>query len=180
MGNVKRGRFTKATLNTNDNTVTLASICNLKEAMALYLDSDENSHLPQIERIDAYVYTMPLYASLTKNSTLAWAQYKFINKVKEDMQDELSEANYRRYNFDIALKFADKVKEVYPTLGEAITALVENSANYTQFLCFDFGKRNFSVDSEGNLILRDIFCDMEQLRDDTQVFSERLFRKLTS
>lgn len=176
MKTVKTGQFTKATI--DGNKVTLQSICPLKESMAFFLNSEENKHLPTIERIDHLTYVMPYYAPLTSKHTIAWKQYKRLLTALNNRQAEIREGYKKGYNVEIASSIANEIQDEFPLLAEAIRELTYAVSNYTTYLAYDFKKANFSVDGDGNLILRDIYADMRQLIK-REKYTEAKFRELT-
>ena len=180
MTNIKRGRFTKAIIDTENKTVILQSICRLKEAMALWMYRDGNPHLPEIKRIAEYKYVMPLYKNLTKRDKRAWKDFEEITAIKNNYYSEYFRGQRNNFTHDVLLLVANDLQKVNPLLADAFHELINCASNYSGFICMDFSKQNFSVDDNGNLILRDIFCTFEQLHDDTEVYSERKYRQLTS
>lgn len=171
----KRGRFTKAVI--EENTVTLFSLCGIKEALALYLPSGK--HLPEIARKQNYVYVMPYYQPLTAKSKTAWKQYKQLCGLKSKYSNELRKGYRQQYTGDVLCELCSELSN-FPELQEAFDTLLSVASNFASDLVPDFSKSNFSVDSEGNLVLRDIFCSYHQLLDDSFRYSERKFNKYNS
>jgi len=157
---VKTGQFTHCYIHPNYNYVIMHSDDLLKECYSLWLH-EENPHLPEIARIAPYWFIMPKYKNLTKRHKKAYAQYKQLMALSYKMQLTRSKS---RYNYDLIGKFIDVVHtEINETLAEGLQALLDCATNATSNFCFDRKQENYSVDNDGNLILRDIYADLDKV-----------------
>lgn len=157
----KHGQLTHCYL--FDEFVVLNSIDIIKEVIALYMnDRENNPHIPEINRIHSQWYVMPKYQPLTKKHKKAYAQYeKFVELLYnfDTYNDSRGKDNYNE-----CIAFAQIVKtEIDMELGIAVEKLINIAINATGRFIFDVKKVNFSVDSEGNLVLRDILVNLRDI-----------------
>lgn len=154
-----RGAFTRCYRNPNFDYVILYSVDMLKEVYSLWLkqydENGKNKHLPEIERIGQNWYIMPKYRPLSPKYKKAWEQYrKLVNTA----------ANYRfynpGYNYHLHVKFAEQYRNIDENISYAMLTLLNCASNATGELYFDDQQANFSVDNDGNLILRDLYVNM--------------------
>lgn len=151
-----------------DEFVVLNSIDIIKEVIALYMnDRENNPHIPKINRIYSQWYVMPKYQPLTKKHKKAYAQYKkFVELLYnfDAYNDTIYEWRKGIDNYNECIEFAQIVKtEIDMELGIAVEKLLNVAINATGRFIFDVKKVNFSVDSEGNLVLRDILVDLRDV-----------------
>lgn len=154
---VKQGLFTHCYIHPDYDYVILHSDDLIKESMALFFHPDDTTHLPEIKQISNEWYVMPKYQKLTSKHKKAYAQYKLMLKIYR--QSNLFHYG-KHYNYDLMEKYVENVTNIDETLGNAVGELLYAVSNCTSYVTLDvLDKDNFSVDNDGNLILRDIFAD---------------------
>jgi hypothetical protein len=141
-----------------------------KMAVAEWADSD-NPHIPEITKNGEYdtgadygnIYSMPFYNNLNASYKVAWRQFKHIMKVWDSMFWEFRNSPYdKNYEFINRLREAGELPE---SIIDAFESIMNACANYGSEYGFDLGKVNFSVDNDGNLILRDVICNGDAARE---------------
>lgn len=143
-----------------------------KSAISEWTD-ESNPYIPRITVNGDYdngrdygiIYSMPFYNKLTAKHKTAWKQYKYIMQAWYSsvvgMRNNLSE-------YETNCKFIERIQQeaILPeALIEAFESINTACTNYGSDYSFDFGKVNFSVDENGNLILRDIICNATAARN---------------
>lgn len=134
---------------------------------------DHNPHIPNCEFLESESgpykwYQMPLYYPLTAKCKKAWAQFKFLKKAKEDAYDAMTSSLHGSQHAmanDINQEMDNLVKnsDMTPSLKSAIELLVNEAANYGEYL-IEITKKNCAVDSAQNLILLDPLFDWDEVK----------------
>lgn len=171
---IKKGQFTHCYIFNEQPFVVLHSIDILKECQALWMyNHEENPHLPTIKRIHHEWYVMPKYSPLTAKHKTAYAQYKKMVALQYKFDIPF------RSNYYICMKYAQAVKtEIDENVGNALEELLDNGINATDAFCLDLKKVNFSVDENGNLILRDVLADRKCVYPSPVMISSKVLLKI--
>lgn len=128
-----------------------------KEAIALFADQSL-THVPKIRRHEDWkhyqVYSMPFYQRLTKKDhPKAYVQYESLN------------------TWGVAGAFSCYAwlsghTGLSDTLKAALQSLLDAFSNYeSDNLCLEFNKVNLGVDSNGDLVLRDVLFSRGAVRE---------------
>lgn len=162
---VKRGSFTTAYI--FNNLVVLQSNCIIKDCLSHFSNSDKNKYCPDITAIGNNWYIMPRYKALTKKHKKAYEQFQLLcelkNKYDKFLYSQCSQKT--QYNYDVYQKIIAELQTKDEKLANALNYILNIAANGSQYLHFDLQQVNFSVDNDGNLILRDIFADWSGLSE---------------
>lgn len=119
----------------------------------------DNPHLPEIEKLgdvgDSYLYKMRRYSKLTKQHTQAWQDYLKLRRIgkRYDFWQYMSRGSMDYYKYCYDLVNDERLPE---TIKDALENLLDYATNYDYNMMLEFTPRNLSVDSKGNLILRDV------------------------
>lgn len=168
---IKRGFFTK-TFIFEEKEAILLSFCPIKECMSLWMH-EESKHLPEIKRITAYTYKMPVYKSLTKKDRLAYEQYEYILDCASKISTELRTGEKKGDTYSVLFnQFIPLIAEKYPNLASAFGAILDVAIKYSSNIGCDFHQKNFSV-KDGELIIRDPFVIGEYLNEDYRYTDEK-------
>lgn len=147
-------------------------------------DREFSKHYPYIEAVgfiskgneDDYVYRMPYYRRVTASDKIAWHSAQILSKLLDEAwvyANYQARIQYRDLGFtDLSAKAYDcreKLAELVDTtripetLKEAVKFMAERLSDYEEGWCFEFPKRNLSVDEEGNLVLLDVIFNIIEL-----------------
>lgn len=174
---ILKGQFTNCYIWKSKPYIILHSIDILKECMSQWLDFD-NPHIPEIKRIDCQWYIMPKYKPVESNIDA----YKLACEIN-NLQNYCGINFYpkgKRYNYDKMTDFAEVLrKKVSESIADGFLAVLESCTNGTSEFTLDLKMENFSVDNNGNLILRDILARRKDcLGNYPPVMCSRVFRKI--
>lgn len=170
---IKRGFFTKAFVFQKE--TILLSFCPIKECMSLWIH-ERNKHLPEIERIAAYTYKMPVYKTLTKKDKLAYEQYQYILDSCYEILSALQTETKDTYSV-LSSQFIPLIAAKYPNLADAFNAILDVAINYSSNIKCDFHQKNFSV-KDGELVIRDPFVITDYLTEEYK-YTDKKYHYLT-
>jgi hypothetical protein len=152
---IGKGLFTKCYLNDDGKTVTLNSICPIKEIMSLGW-FPEHRLFPKIKRIDTNQYVMDYYPKVSSlKTTLSeydYKLYKTLKHLKNAMIPNRKGNTLSDWTMDMFRRIPDSFSEEREVLEKALDAC----SNYGKDICFEISPRNVAV-KDGRLILLDVF-----------------------
>lgn len=159
----KRGAFSRVYLGVD----YVMSVTNSMDKEALQFCSGQ--HIPVAEHVgfkkcDSRVYMMPRYHYATGR---ALAQVKILSKTIST----ITRPKHRHDAYSFNMRFLDAIEadtRIDRTIVGDIEHMINAYANYGAQYMIEIAKRNIMQDDTGNLILLDIFFDIEEMR--TQVF----------
>lgn len=144
-----------------------------KESLADWCYSDNHGaikHLPKMEWLESeyeekgvfyQVFLTDFYENLSAKHKQAWTQHK---QIKRLFDQALTSRGNNEHALDQTRRFLKLAeKELDPDLYDALIAVSDAFRNFDD-PSFDFGKRNFGVNREGVLILRDVVFCQEKMR----------------
>ena len=131
-----------------------------KEIMSMVSEQHpDNPHIPSVRRFgstaERTVWAMPLYRSPLRRAfaTRGWDDYL---KLKKCASISSGGTGYEKNRVMIDCARAAGVSG---PVVEAIEAITDWAANYSQSYRFEFSPRNLATDSSGNLVLLDVLFD---------------------
>lgn len=141
-----------------------------KEIMSMVSEQHpDNPHIPSVRRFgstrgfgsraERTVWAMPLYRSPLRRAfaTQGWDDYL---KLKKCASISTGGTGYEKNRVMIDCARAAGVSG---PVVEAIEAITDWAANYSQSYRFEFSPRNLATDSSGNLVLLDVLFDPNNL-----------------
>lgn len=135
-----------------------------KEIMSMVSEQHpDNPHIPSVRRFgstaERTVWAMPLYRSPLRRAfaTRGWDDYL---KLKKCASISSGGTGYEKNKVMIDCARAAGVSG---PVVEAIEAITDWAANYSQSYRFEFSPRNLATDSSGNLVLLDVLFDPNNL-----------------
>ena len=121
-------------------------------------------HLPTCEKFGmtetGTVWREHLYAPLTRANKQAWADFKTLQKARDEAWAQAQGRNFSVHNGHVVMQTTVDLLPDGP-LKNALDELRSAAANYGSSYCFEFAKRNLAVDKDGRLILLDCTFDLE-------------------
>ena len=159
---IGKGLFSKVYGDLNSPTVTIVTVDNAKECLALFCK--KMKHLPDTKRIDDGVYIQPRYNRISSVADIK--EWKALKKIHNEYNSFTYSLDYaksiRNYNtlIDLIEKYKDDLGN---DLYEALLELISAYSNYEYNIGFEIARRNLALDNEGNLILLDVIFSPELL-----------------
>lgn len=131
----------------------------------------ESAHIPTMQyvaKLEWYGHDYTLWRTrrserLTKAHAVAWAQYQTIKRAWDEVESDAGSWGmpcYQRVRLCL-----DRLEDRLDSdLYDALESIYMWATDYDDSICLDICPRNFAVDSDGTLLLRDVFFFQNKLR----------------